>query len=168
MNYGRKSAISRTDSCFGADLNPEVSSRGSEPDYARMTAARITQLGPPEIISVADADVPEPGELEVLVRVSAAGVGPWDASVRTGKSGLPIAPPLTLGAGISGVVEPGDEVFGSTNPMFINGYAEYAIASARMITRKSAALSHIEAAAMPVVGVMTWQMLFDHAAVREG
>src|SRR5215472_16189473 len=133
-----------------------------------MTAARITQLGPPEIISVADADVPEPGELEVLVRVSAAGVGPWDASVRTGKSGLPIAPPLTLGAGISGVVEPGDEVFGSTNPMFINGYAEYAIASARMITRKSAALSHIEAAAMPVVGVMTWQMLFDHAAVREG
>jgi NADPH:quinone reductase-like Zn-dependent oxidoreductase len=133
-----------------------------------MTAARITQLGPPEIISVADADVPEPGELEVLVRVSAAGVGPWDALVRTGKSGLPIAPPLTLGAGISGVVELGDEVFGSTNPMFINGYAEYAIASARMITRKSAALSHIEAAAMPVVGVMAWQMLFDHAAVREG
>ena len=143
-----------------------------------MTAARIAQLGPPEIISVADADVPEPGDLEVLVRVSAAGVGPWDALVRTGKSGLPITLPLTLGAEISGVVErvgpnttgfaPGDEVFGSTNPMFINGYAEYAIASARMITRKPAVLSHIEAAAMPVVGVMAWQMLFDHAAVREG
>jgi NADPH:quinone reductase-like Zn-dependent oxidoreductase len=37
-----------------------------------------------------------------------------------------------------------------------------------MITRKPAVLSHIEAAAMPVVGVMAWQMLFDHAAVREG
>ena len=143
-----------------------------------MTAARINQLGPPEIISVANADVPDPGELEILVRVNAAGVGPWDALVRSGKSGLPIAPPLTLGAEISGVVEkaganttgfaPGDEVFGSTNPMFINGYAEYAVASARMMTRKPAGLSHIEAAAMPVVGVMAWQMLLDHAAVREG
>jgi len=143
-----------------------------------MTAARIGQLGPPEIISVSDAEVPEPGELEVLVRVCAAGVGPWDALVRTGKSGLPITPPLTLGAEISGVVEkvganttgfaPGDEVFGATNPMFVNGYAEYAVAAARMLAKKPAALPHIEAAAMPVAGVMAWQMLFDHAAAREG
>jgi NADPH:quinone reductase-like Zn-dependent oxidoreductase len=91
---------------------------------------------------------------------------------------LPVAPPLTLGAEISGVVAkvgantsgfaPGDEVFGSTNALFVNGYAEYAVVSARMIAKKSAALSHLEAAAMPVVGVMAWQMLFDHAAVREG
>jgi NADPH:quinone reductase-like Zn-dependent oxidoreductase len=37
-----------------------------------------------------------------------------------------------------------------------------------MIAKKSAGLSHIEAAALPVVGVMAWQMLFDHAALREG
>jgi len=50
-----------------------------------MTAARITQLGPPEIISVADADVPEPGELEVLVRSAppASGRGtPWCGPAR--------------------------------------------------------------------------------------
>src|SRR4029077_11160863 len=35
------------------------------------------------------------------------------------------------------------------------------------IAKKPAALSHIEGAALPVVGVMAWQMLFDHAAVRE-
>jgi NADPH:quinone reductase-like Zn-dependent oxidoreductase len=143
-----------------------------------MSAARINHLGPPEIVSVGSVALPEPRELEVLVRVSAAGVGPWDALVRTGKSGLPVTPPLTLGAEISGVVEkvgantvgfaPGDEVFGSTNPLFINGHAEYAVVSARMIAKKSASLSHVEAAAMPVVGVMAWQMLFDHAAVREG
>src|SRR5580700_10590593 len=125
-----------------------------------MTAARINQLGPPQIIALERVDVPEPQELQVLVRVCAAGVGPWDALVRTGKSGLP----LTLGAEISGIVEkvganttgfaPGDEVFGATNPLFIMGYAEYAVVSARMIAKKSAALSHIEAAAMPVVGVM--------------
>jgi NADPH:quinone reductase-like Zn-dependent oxidoreductase len=143
-----------------------------------MTAARINQLGPPQIIALDRIDVPEPQELQVLVRVCAAGVGPWDALVRTGKSGLPLTPPLTLGSEISGIVEkvganttgfaPGDEVFGATNPLFIMGYAEYAVVSARMIAKKSAALSHIEAAAMPVVGVMAWQMLFDHAALREG
>jgi NADPH:quinone reductase-like Zn-dependent oxidoreductase len=143
-----------------------------------MTAARINQLGPPQIVALERVDVPEPQELQVLVRVCAAGVGPWDALVRTGKSGLPLTPPLTLGAEISGIVEkvganttgfaPGDEVFGATNPLFIMGYAEYAVVSARMIAKKSAALSHIEAAAMPVVGVMAWQMLFDHAALREG
>jgi|HubBroStandDraft_4_1064222.scaffolds.fasta_scaffold14598_2 NADPH:quinone reductase-like Zn-dependent oxidoreductase len=143
-----------------------------------MTAARINQLGPPQIIALERVDVPEPQELQVLVRVCAAGVGPWDALVRTGKSGLPLTPPLTLGCEISGIVEkvganttgfaPGDEVFGATNPLFIMGYAEYAVVSARMIAKKSAALSHIEAAAMPVVGVMAWQMLFDHAALRGG
>jgi NADPH:quinone reductase-like Zn-dependent oxidoreductase len=143
-----------------------------------MTAARINQLGPPQIVALERVEVPEPQELQVLVRVYAAGVGPWDALVRTGKSGLPLTPPLTLGSEISGIVEkvganttgfaPGDEVFGATNPLFIMGYAEYAVVSARMIAKKSAALSHIEAAAMPVVGVMAWQMLFDHAALREG
>src|SRR3984957_12708990 len=143
-----------------------------------MTAARINQLGPPQIISLERVDVPEPQELQVLVRVCAAGVGPWDALVRTGKSGLPLTPPLTLGSEISGIVEkvganttgfaPGDEVFGATNPLFTMGYAEYAVVSARMIAKKSAALSHVEAAGMPVVGVMAWQMLFDHPARREG
>ncbi len=143
-----------------------------------MAAARINRLGPPEIITVGSIALPEPHELEVLVRVCAAGVGPWDALVRSGKSGLAVMPPLTLGAEISGVVEkigvnttgfaPGDEVFGSTNPLFVDGYAEYAVVSARMIARKPAALSHVEAAALPVVGVMAWQMLFDHAAGREG
>ena len=143
-----------------------------------MTAAQINQLGPPQIIALERVDVPEPQELQVLVRVCAAGVGPWDALVRTGKSGLPLTPPLTLGSEISGIVEKvganttgfavGDEVFGATNPLFIMGYAEYAVVSARMIAKKSAALSHIEAAAMPVVGVMAWQMLFDHASLREG
>jgi NADPH:quinone reductase-like Zn-dependent oxidoreductase len=143
-----------------------------------MTAARIDHIGPPEMITIGDIAVPQPKELELLVRVRAAGVGPWDALIRTGKSGMPVTPPLTLGAEISGVVEkvgpntngfaPGDEVFGCTNPLFINGYAEYAVVAARMIAKKSAALSHVEAAAIPVVGVMAWQMLFDHAALHEG
>src|ERR1700730_8439225 len=143
-----------------------------------MTAARINQLGPPQIIALDRVDVPEPQELQVLVRGCAAAVGPWDALVRTGKSGLPLTPPLTLGAEISGIVEkvganttgfaPGDEVFGATSPPFFMRYAEYAVVAARMIAKKPEALSHVEASALPVVGVMAWQMLFDHAALRQG
>jgi NADPH:quinone reductase-like Zn-dependent oxidoreductase len=143
-----------------------------------MRAARVHKPGPPDVIAVEDIDLPEPGEREVLVRVSAAGVGPWDALVRTGSSGLPLTYPVTLGSEISGVTEKlgpnideftvGDEIFGATNPSFINGYAEYAIATAGMIARRPASLSHLEAAALPVVGVTAWQMLFDHGRAREG
>ena len=37
-----------------------------------------------------------------------------------------------------------------------------------MIARRPASLSHLEAAALPVVGVTAWQMLFDHGQAREG
>jgi NADPH:quinone reductase-like Zn-dependent oxidoreductase len=37
-----------------------------------------------------------------------------------------------------------------------------------MIAPKPTELSHIEAASVPVVAVTAWQMLFDHANVREG
>jgi NADPH:quinone reductase-like Zn-dependent oxidoreductase len=143
-----------------------------------MQAARVHKPGPPGVIVVESIDVPESGQQEVLVRVHAAGVGPWDALVRSGNSGVPQAFPLILGAEISGTVEKvgpdagdfvaGDEVFGATNPSFINGYAECAVASVRMVTRRPANLSHLEAAALPVVGVTAWQMLFDHAQAQQG
>jgi NADPH:quinone reductase-like Zn-dependent oxidoreductase len=143
-----------------------------------MKAARVHQWGPPDVIIVEDVGVPEPGEGQVLVRVHAAGVGPWDALVRTGHSGVPQTLPLTLGSEISGMVEKiganvagfalGDEVFGATNASFIDGYAQYAVAAARMLAPKPAELSHIEAASVPVVAVTAWQMLFDHAKAHEG
>jgi NADPH:quinone reductase-like Zn-dependent oxidoreductase len=143
-----------------------------------MKAARVHQWGPPDVIIVEDVGVPEPGDGQVLVRVHAAGVGPWDALVRTGHSGVPQTLPLTLGSEISGVVEKigakvvglaiGDQVFGATNPSFIDGYAQHAVAAARMLVPKPAELSHIEAASVPVVAVTAWQMLFDHAKVHEG
>ena len=95
-----------------------------------------------------------------------------------GESGLPQTYPLTLGSEISGRVEKvgpgvatfarGDAVFGATNPSFIDGYAEYAIAKARMIAKKPESLSDLQGAAIPVVGVTAWQMLFDHAKAQAG
>lgn len=54
-----------------------------------MTAARVHRFGPPDVIQFDTIDVPVPAENEVLVQVLAAGVGPWDAWIRAGKSPVP-------------------------------------------------------------------------------
>jgi hypothetical protein len=70
----------------------------------RMKAARVNRVGPPDVISIEDIAVPSPGEQDVLVRVRASGVGPWDALVRTGKSRLPLTLPVTLGSEIPSAI----------------------------------------------------------------
>ena len=143
---------------------------------ATMKAAQIHRFGPPEVITLEDIPRPEPEAGEVLVRVHAAGVGLWDAWIRAGQSALPQPLPLTLGSDLSGTVEavgpgiaafaPGDAVFGVTNPHFIGAYAEFAIASAGMVSRKPDDLSDIDAASVPVVAVTAQQALFEKATSR--
>ena len=158
--------------------SPATSAPPTRSHDRTMQAARIHAWGPPEVIALESVAVPDPHDGHVLVRVHAAGVGPWDALVRSGSSGVPQTLPLTLGAEISGVVEQvgpqtsgfavGDAVFGATNPSFVGGYAQYAVVSTQMIASKPAELTDAEAVSMPVVAVTAWQMLFDRAKVREG
>ena len=143
-----------------------------------MKAALIREFGPPDAIVFADAPRPEPAPGQVLVRVKAAGVGPWDALIREGKAAVSPPLPVILGSDFSGVVEAaapgaaefqaGDEVFGATNEQFTGAYAEYVCASAKMIARKPARLSFIEAASVPVVAVTAWQMLFEYGHAAAG
>lgn len=70
-----------------------------------MKAARILQFGPPNVIVSAEVPRPEPAAGEILVRVKTAGVGPWDALIREGKSVLDQPLPLILGSDLSGIVE---------------------------------------------------------------
>ena len=143
-----------------------------------MKAACVREFGPPNVITIDDLPRPKPSSGQLLVRVRAAGVGPWDALVREGKSGLKQPLPLILGSELSGIVEavgeevagfkPGDEVYGATNEMFTGAYAEYAIASAKMMADKPEKLTHIEAASSPIGAVTAWQMLFDYARATAG
>jgi NADPH:quinone reductase-like Zn-dependent oxidoreductase len=143
-----------------------------------MMAWRVNEFGPPEIMKFERIPRPEPGSGEVLVKVEAAGVGPWDGWIRAGKSALPQPLPLTPGSDLSGeIVAVGsgvsefrvrDQVYGVTNPRFIGAYAEYAVASAGMVSNKPRALSHIEAASVPTVSVTAWQALFDQAGLKAG
>jgi NADPH:quinone reductase-like Zn-dependent oxidoreductase len=70
-----------------------------------MRAARIHSFGSPEVIVLEELPKPVPAAGEVLVRIKAAGVGPWDGLIRAGKSALPQPLPLTLGSDIAGTVE---------------------------------------------------------------
>ncbi|MEU2360231.1 NADP-dependent oxidoreductase [Streptomyces noursei] len=140
----------------------------------------ITQqtLGGPEVLTLVDAPEPRPLPTEVLVRVKAIGLNPLEALLRAGEFRLIGRPPFVLGWDISGVVDhapqtwrfrPGDEVFGM--PLFpraANAYAEVVSAPALHLVRKPASLSHVEASALPIVGLTAWQGLVDLAGVSEG
>ncbi len=143
-----------------------------------MKAARIHRFGPPDVILVEEIPRPSAATGEVLVRIIATGVGPWDAIIREGKSKVSPPPPLTLGSDLSGVVEAvgadvtgfkiGDEVYGVTNPQFVGANAEFAVASADMVALKPQRLTNLEAASVPVVAVTAWQMLFEYARPEPG
>jgi NADPH:quinone reductase-like Zn-dependent oxidoreductase len=141
-------------------------------------AQRIHRFGPPDVMELESVDLPQPGPGEVLIEVKAAGVGPWDAWVRSGKSALPQPLPLTLGADVSGVVllagpeaghvSAGVEVYGVTNARFVGAYATHAIVDANRIARKPVVVDFVEAAGLPVVAVTAWKMLFELGQLRGG
>ena len=142
-----------------------------------MKAARIHNFGPPEVVVFEDLSRPVTGAGELLVRVRASGVAPWDAIIREGKSKVS-PPPLTLGSDLSGIVAEvgpgvtdfrvGDEVYGVTNAQFCGANAEFAVASTGKVAKKPRSLSHLEAASIPVAAVTAWQMLFEYAHVVAG
>jgi NADPH:quinone reductase-like Zn-dependent oxidoreductase len=126
-----------------------------------MHAVRVHQFGGLEAIVYEEVSRPVPGAGQVLVRVKAAGVGPWDAWVRAGQSVLPQPLPFGLGADLAGVMEevgpgianvrPGEAGFGVTNAQFTGAYAEYAVADAATIAPKPLRLSDVEAASVLIV-----------------
>ncbi len=142
-----------------------------------MKAARIHRFGAPDVVVVEEVPRPAPAAGELLIRVAASGVGPWDALIREGRSKVSPTPPLTLGSDLSGVVEEsgpsgvsefkkGDEIYGVTNPQFCGANAQYAVAHANMVALRPSRLSHVEAASAPVIAVTAWQMLFEYGNAK--
>lgn len=140
-----------------------------------MQAIRVHQFGDVDALVVEEIPRPTPGGNEVLIRVVAAGVGPWDAWIRAGRSVINQPLPLTLGSDVAGIVEEvgpgvnhfqvGDAVFGSTNEKFTGGYADYAVASTLRLAKMPARLEFVQAASVPVVACTAWTMVFEHGMV---
>jgi NADPH:quinone reductase-like Zn-dependent oxidoreductase len=144
----------------------------------RMKAISQDDLGGPEVLKVVSLPTPEPGVSEILIRVHAASVNPIDGANR--ETGAFVGqPPFVLGWDLSGTVaalgpgvtlfKPGDEVFGLLPfPQGHGAYAEYVVGPTRVFVPKPDRLDHVEAAAIPMVGLTAWQALVDTARVGEG
>jgi NADPH:quinone reductase-like Zn-dependent oxidoreductase len=127
-----------------------------------------------DALGVRDLPDPTPGAGQVLVRVHAAGVNPYDWHYAAGQplvarpmlGGLGGPRPRVRGADLSGVVvavgpgvtafTPGDEVFG-----FGTGgtFAELTVAAVSGLAHRPVDLTHVEAAAMPMAAVTALQFL---------
>jgi len=146
-----------------------------------MRAVVLREYGPPEVLAIEEVPRPEPIPTEVQVRVHAAGVNPVDFKTRAGKGmrGVLGEPPVRLGWDVSGVVTKlgggvtrfrvGDEVFGMPwFPRQAGAYAEYVTAPSRHFAGKPHALSHEEAAALPLAGLTAWQIIVDAIQLQSG
>jgi NADPH:quinone reductase-like Zn-dependent oxidoreductase len=139
-----------------------------------MQAIMVSQFGGPEVLRVGEADLPQPHPGEVLVRVMAAGIGPWDASQRRGDLDGPL--PYIPGAEFSGVVvgdsgadaalDDGAPVYGY--PGLTGCYAQYLTCPVEQLAPVPAGLPMIDAAGAPVAALTAEQGLTDVLAIGTG
>ena len=148
-----------------------------------MRAVVCTDYGPPDVLEVKDIKKPEPNDDQVLVKVHAAAVNPYDwhfirgtpYMMRMMMGGLRKPKDPRIGVDYAGTVEavgknvtrfkPGDEVFGNRSGAF----AEYLCARAdRAIALKPANMTFEQAAGVPVAGLTALQGLRDKGKVQPG
>jgi NADPH:quinone reductase-like Zn-dependent oxidoreductase len=139
-----------------------------------MKAVRLNNWGQP--VELEDIAQPTPGSDEVLVRVRAASINPFDRAVASGYLQGMFSLPLTLGTDFAGEVvevgadvrhvKPGDEVYGLIT---MDGtFAEYVVAKSNEVAHKPSSLDFVQAAGVPLAALAAWQSLFDVAQLQSG
>jgi NADPH:quinone reductase-like Zn-dependent oxidoreductase len=141
-----------------------------------MKAIILSQYGGPEVLQYKDHPDPSPGPDEVLVRVAATSVNPFDVKQRSGeaKAFAPVTFPGILGIDLAGTViscgpkvnafSPGDRVFG----MASHTYAERCVAKAEWLAKIPAGLDLVDAAAIPLVTTTGYLLIMKGALVQPG
>jgi NADPH:quinone reductase-like Zn-dependent oxidoreductase len=151
-----------------------------------MKAYVLRSYGPPDHLDLTDVGIPAPAPGEVLVRVRATSVNPYDwhhmrgepriARLMPGTVGLRGPKFRILGCDMAGQVEavgrdvtgfrPGDDVFALLEHG--GGFAEYVSVPERLLARKPANLSYEQAAAVPMAAVTALLGLRDVARIEPG
>ena len=148
-----------------------------------MKAIIQDRFGSPDVLQFMDVDPPEIGPDEVLVRVHAAAINPYDWHMLRGDpyvarllGGVGLTRPKQRIAGADGAgrvervgsnvteLRPGDEVLG----WFDGSFAEYARAPVGRVVPKPARLSFEEAAAVPMAGETALRAIRDVGQVQPG
>jgi NADPH:quinone reductase-like Zn-dependent oxidoreductase len=149
-------------------------------------AVIYSNYGLPDQLQIMEVDMPVLRDDEVLVKIFASSINSWDWDLLRGTpflvriiGGLIKPRNKILGADIAGRVErvgknvtdfkPGDEVFGDIAEAGFGGFAEFVAAPARLLARKSPAMSFHQAAALPQAGLLALQGLrFKRTEIKPG
>lgn len=144
-----------------------------------MKAIRLHQAIGAEGLVYEEAPEPKPAIGDVLVKVHACGITPteldwpiWEDRAGHERDALIPAQEFSgvvvaLGFGTAGV-SVGDEVYGLIMAYWDGAAAEYISIEARDVAPKPRTLDHVHAAAVPQVGLTSWQALFDHGHLAAG
>src|SRR4029077_20267337 len=119
-----------------------------------MKAIRVREFGGPEVLKIEEVPTPRPAAGQVLVRIHAAGVNPYDTYMRNGVYALKPPLPYTPGSDGAGTVEavgegvtrvkPGDRVY--TAKTLTGAYAEYALALESQVHRLAEKITYAQGA----------------------
>jgi putative PIG3 family NAD(P)H quinone oxidoreductase len=133
------------------------------------------EAGPPDVMTIATAPLPQPGIGEVLIRVSHAGVNRPDCLQRAGAYPPPADASPVLGLEVAGTIaacgpevarwREGDAVCALTPG---GGYAEYCTTPADYCLPIPAGLSLTEAASLPETTFTVWNNVVDRARLVAG
>jgi NADPH:quinone reductase-like Zn-dependent oxidoreductase len=145
-----------------------------------MKAAYMERHGGPEVLKYGDLPDPVPKPGEIVVDIHAASVNPADTSVRRGQRLNQVAEkfPQILGRDFSGVVRQlgagvsdlkvGDAVFGVTEQGNDGTYCEQLAIKAAIVAKKPDFLSHVEAAALALIGITAVYSIEDTLKLKKG
>ncbi len=138
-----------------------------------MRAIQIGETGGPEVLELAELEVPRPGAGQVLVRIKASGVNFIDTYLREGR--YPAALPFVPGQEAAGTVEAlgeGVEGFACGDRVAWTGtrgtYAEFALAPAADLLRLPAGISFEQAAAVMTQGLTAHYLAYSTYAIQPG
>jgi NADPH:quinone reductase-like Zn-dependent oxidoreductase len=137
-----------------------------------MRAVVLRAAGGPEQLVLEQITTPAPGTDEALVRVHAAALTRDELEWPVDR--LPAIPSYEL-SGVVAELGPGvdrlavgDHVYGMTAFDRDGVAADYAAINAELLAPKPRALSHPEAAAVPLAALSAWQGLFEHGGLAAG
>jgi NADPH:quinone reductase len=141
-----------------------------------MKAIQVQKFGGPEVLEFREIPTPRPGPGQILVRVHAAGVNPYDTYMRNGTYAIKPPLPYIPGSDAAGTVEavgdgvrktkPGDRVY--TAKTLSGAYAEYALADESQIFPLPEKISFAQGAGLWVPYGTAYTALHHHAHAHAG
>lgn len=143
-----------------------------------MHAVEITSFGGPEVLRLGERPAPQPGQGELLIRVTASGINRPDVLQRMGHYAPPPGASELPGLEVAGVVQSGDAAAMAEAGLKVGdrvcallaggGYAQQCVAPVAQCLPVPEGFSDVEAASLPETFFTVWSNVFDRGRLQAG